>query len=265
MSTGLSVGLWQGAPRYEAHSTWRPEFAVAAVVAIFIIAAGFGLGVAELVAKVSGTGSLSDGASGGMSARAAISYTLVWQIGLQAGIVILTLIAARLFGGNWRSTLALLPVRGGWKTYAGGFGVLVGVVMAYSLFSYLMAPDSMLSDLGPFIGMVRSELVVMLAIVAVIGAPLSEELLFRGFLLSALAKTRLGFMWAAIITTAAWSALHFNYSLLGLGAVFVTGLTLSWLLWRTGSLWVPIFCHALYNGLVLCVVVAVANSPAVAG
>lgn len=263
MSTSLNAGLWHGAPLYEARSGWRPEFAVAAVVVIFILAAGFGLGMAELISKLAGTGSLSDGAQGGLTTRAAITYTLIWQIGLQAGIVILTLIAARLFGGSWQSTLALLPARGGWTTYAGGFGVLVAVVMAYSVFSYLMAPDSMLSDLGPFIGMVRSDLVALLALVAVVGAPLSEELLFRGFLLSALAKTRLGFFWGALITTAAWAALHFNYSLLGLGAVFVTGLTLSWLLWRTGSLWVPIFCHALYNGLVLCVVVAVANSPAV--
>jgi len=31
------------------------------------------------------------------------------------------------------------------------------------------------------------------------------------------------------------------------------GLFFCWLLWRTGSLWVAIFCHALYNSLVVIV------------
>jgi membrane protease YdiL (CAAX protease family) len=35
--------------------------------------------------------------------------------------------------------------------------------------------------------------------------------------------------------------------------VFSIGLLLSWLLWRTGSLWVTIFCHGLYNSLVVLV------------
>jgi membrane protease YdiL (CAAX protease family) len=31
------------------------------------------------------------------------------------------------------------------------------------------------------------------------------------------------------------------------------GLFFSWLLWRTGSLWVAISCHALYNSLIVVV------------
>ncbi|MBS0241753.1 MAG: CPBP family intramembrane metalloprotease, partial [Proteobacteria bacterium] len=31
--------------------------------------------------------------------------------------------------------------------------------------------------------------------------------------------------------------------------VFVLGIYFAWLLKRTGSLWVPIACHALYNGV----------------
>ena len=35
--------------------------------------------------------------------------------------------------------------------------------------------------------------------------------------------------------------------------MFLIGLFFSWLLWRTGSLRVPIFCHALYNTLIVVV------------
>ena len=76
---------------------------------------------------------------------------------------------------------------------------------------------------------------------------------FRGFLQSALAQTRLGFWGAALITNTAWTALHAGYTLTGLVDVFVAGLLFSWVLWRSGSLWVPIVCHAFYNGLIFAV------------
>jgi membrane protease YdiL (CAAX protease family) len=86
--------------------------------------------------------------------------------------------------------------------------------------------------------------------VIIVGAPVSEELLYRGFLLSALARTRLGFWGAALVATGLWTALH-DYSAVGVVAVFTLGLFLSWLVWRTGSLRVAMYCHALNNGLVL--------------
>jgi membrane protease YdiL (CAAX protease family) len=80
---------------------------------------------------------------------------------------------------------------------------------------------------------------------------LSEELLFRGFLLSALARTALGFWGAALVATLLWTAMHVGYSLTGIVEVFIIGMFFSWLLWRTGSLRVAIFCHALYNLLIV--------------
>jgi Type II CAAX prenyl endopeptidase Rce1-like len=99
--------------------------------------------------------------------------------------------------------------------------------------------------------------------VLALGAPLAEELLFRGFLLSALARTRAGFAGAALISTSLWTALHAGYSLIGIVEVFTIGLFFSWMLWRTGSLRVPIFCHALYNSLLVCMLrfVALPGTP----
>ena len=58
---------------------------------------------------------------------------------------------------------------------------------------------------------------------------------------------------AALISTALWTSLHASYTLLGIAEVFLIGLFFCWLLWRTGSLWVAIFCHALYNSLIVVV------------
>jgi hypothetical protein len=108
----------------------------------------------------------------------------------------------------------------------------------------------MYADLRPLVRLFGEQWVLALLVVGV-GAPLSEELLFRGFLLSALARSRLGFTGGAIVSTVWWTALHAGYSPAGIVEVFVIGLFFCWLLWRTGSLRVPIFCHALYNSLIV--------------
>ena len=70
--------------------------------------------------------------------------------------------------------------------------------------------------------------------------------MFRGFLFPAIAKTKVGNVGAAILTSLPWALIHI-YSPLGMLQVFVIGLLFSWILVRTGSLRVTIFCHALYN------------------
>lgn len=80
----------------------------------------------------------------------------------------------------------------------------------------------------------------------VIGAPIAEELLFRGFMLPPLAKTRLGFSGATIVTTLLWTAIHW-YSWQGSLAIMVWGLAFSYLLWRTGSILPSIALHGLLN------------------
>jgi membrane protease YdiL (CAAX protease family) len=88
----------------------------------------------------------------------------------------------------------------------------------------------------------------LVGLAVIVGAPLAEELLFRGFLLPALTKTRRGFWGAAVVTTIGWTALHF-YSIAGLIEVFMIGVYFAWLVRRYGTLWLPMALHALYNGL----------------
>ena len=83
--------------------------------------------------------------------------------------------------------------------------VTVGAI-EYGLFAH-----DMYADLRPLVQLFGEQWLLALLVVGV-GAPLSEELLFRGFLLSALARSRLGFAGGAVITTAWWTALHAGYS-----------------------------------------------------
>jgi membrane protease YdiL (CAAX protease family) len=95
--------------------------------------------------------------------------------------------------------------------------------------------------------------VIATALLVVPGAALSEELLFRGVIFAGLRKSMS--LWpAALISSGIWASLHLvaaNWAVAAILAIF--GLVLAWLYERTGSLWTPIFAHAINNTLAVLV------------
>jgi membrane protease YdiL (CAAX protease family) len=83
-----------------------------------------------------------------------------------------------------------------------------------------------------------------------IGAPVAEELLFRGQIFTALSQTRIGVAGASVLTAAGWASLHYTGNPLQVVLIFAMGLVLSWLMYRFGSVLVTIVCHSAWNGLV---------------
>lgn len=83
--------------------------------------------------------------------------------------------------------------------------------------------------------------------VVVLAGPITEEIIFRGFMFTTLIKTRLGFIGAAVITSACWTLLHYQYTWHILVVLFGFGLALAYVVWRTGSLWPGIVGHAANN------------------
>jgi membrane protease YdiL (CAAX protease family) len=175
---------------------------------------------------------------------AALGY---WQV----LVVIATLAAASMFGARPRDVLSLGPPRGSAHTYATAVLLLIAMNVAVSAVQYFWGRPDLFADLRPFVGYATGPQWLLALLVIGIGAPLSEEMLFRGFLQSALARSRLGFAGGALVSTALWTSLHISYSLIGILEVFLIGMLFSWLLWRTGSLRVAIFCHAVYNSLIV--------------
>jgi membrane protease YdiL (CAAX protease family) len=196
-----------------------------------------------------GAASLSQVPAGGAlpHGQVAMSTLGVWQ----ATAIALTMLASALFGGRMREVLALEPPAAGARVYGAALGAMLGLQLAVSAVQYYLVSGDMFADLRPFVDIAIGPNWILALLVVGIGAPLAEELLFRGFLVSALAATRAGFAGGALISTALWTALHAGYSLIGILEVFTIGLFFCWLLWRTGSLRVPIFCHALYNSLIV--------------
>jgi membrane protease YdiL (CAAX protease family) len=238
--------LLRGPPAYQPRTPWRAGWAMLATVGIVSLSILAGL---VLLMLLGGDGSMVNlpGRHDAAAEATGLRFFAIWQI----GVVVWTLAASMLFRGRIRDVVALHPAAGGWRAYAGALLALAILQIALSGVQYMTSPRDLYADLRPFVELVRGPDGALAAAVIGIGAPLSEELLFRGFLLSALAQTRLGFWGAALISTALWTSLHIGYTAIGIIEVSVIGLFFSWLLWRTGSLRVAIFCHAVYNSLIV--------------
>jgi membrane protease YdiL (CAAX protease family) len=85
---------------------------------------------------------------------------------------------------------------------------------------------------------------VVLALLVVLGAPVVEELFFRGLLLRA-AERRLGTRWALAISSVAFAASHFQ--LVQFPGLVLVGLVFGILVVRTGRLGPGIAAHIAFN------------------
>jgi uncharacterized protein len=183
-----------------------------------------------------------------------LTAVLAWQV-------------AKVRGGRPQEVLALRwPDMGwlGWFTVIGGFMIAMyaAIFVLVALFQidladYTPGPDGQSPTSGSaglvkeaMFDLANEPLLFWLAFPAVtIGAPLAEELVFRGQLFAALARSRAGYSGALLITSALWSLLHITEPWLAVGIIFMMGLVLGALLIRFGSLWVTIACHGIWNGL----------------
>ncbi|HSV73325.1 MAG TPA: CPBP family intramembrane glutamic endopeptidase [Chthonomonadales bacterium] len=99
----------------------------------------------------------------------------------------------------------------------------------------------------PFIKGAEGDLGAMAAILlaVAVGAPVAEELFFRGWL-QRCARERFGVLASVLISAALFALAHGGPVLIL--AIFPMGLLLGWAYERTGSLWVVILMHAVNNG-----------------
>jgi uncharacterized protein len=129
-----------------------------------------------------------------------------------------------------------------------GLALLVGLIALSDILLYLSGRDLVTPFQLQSYTTARAEgwLWPML-FAAIVVAPAGEEVLFRGFLFKGFARSdRLA--WPAIIVISLlWAALHIQYDWAGMLQIFVIGLFLGWMRWRSGSLLLTFLLHALFN------------------
>jgi membrane protease YdiL (CAAX protease family) len=133
--------------------------------------------------------------------------------------------------------------------------VLGSALLTLPLFGFFWALETMMVSIGvepmpQLISLVIAEMdagvsLLLMMLMVIFGAPLFEEVVFRGFIQPALIR-RTG-VWVGLTLTAAVFALIHGPDLHAVGPVFVLGLTLGWLRQRTGTVTAPIILHILNN------------------
>ncbi len=228
---------------YDAQARWRPGPAIGVALLICTLTVAIALGGSLLLLSRSTDAPTVDG------------RTLIPMLLAQIAMVLGAVIAARAKGDRLLPALALKAPAGGFKSYVGWLLLLLASVGLFTLVSAYGLKHDQTADLKGMAELFRGRWWPLALFVIGVGAPLSEELLFRGFLQTALVPTRLGFWGASVITTFIWTMMHAGYSLIGLIEVFLIGLVFCLILRRTGSLRVTIACHAIYNTLIALVVI----------
>ena len=87
-------------------------------------------------------------------------------------------------------------------------------------------------------------LLVAMALAAIIVAPIAEEVIFRGYLYPVV-KRFTDRRFASIFSGVLFGVIHFN--LMALPMLALMGVILAVIYEKSGSLWVPIGCHAAFN------------------
>lgn len=262
--------LYAGSTAYGFWVTLVLTLLLVIVNQVFQFAGGIG---ALLLLKDGTVGSVLEGlvtdvqAAGGQPTREILKAFL---IGLLPASLLTGLVAwwfASLNGGHARDRLALHRPKfswTGWIVTVGGFIVamyvfIVALVVIFNIdvSQYAPGPDGQSPETGSA-GLVK-ETIFDLANEPLlfwptlgsimIGAPLAEELIFRGQFFTALRKTWLGGTGATVISSAVWSLMHITEPWFAIGLIFVMGLVLGFLLLRFGSLLLTMVCHGAWNGL----------------
>ena len=218
------------------------------------------LGLAGAVAAM-----VFDAGPGNVREFVKASLVVIFPVALLTAVMAYALARAR--GGNPAEVLNLRWPKFsgfGWIVLIGGFMVamyaamlVVVVVLGIDLTQYTPGPDGQSPDTGST-GLVKEAmfdianepwLFILVFPSVALGAPIAEELIFRGQLFSALSQTRLGVSGTTVVTSGAWALMHMSEPWLSVGLIFIMGLVFGWMMYRFGSLWVPMACHAAWNSI----------------
>ena len=116
----------------------------------------------------------------------------VGVLGFQVSLILLTWFVAGLFSSDRKLALALVPPAQGWGVIGWALVPLFAFTLLWTGAVLLWDPSVVVKDLRPFEEMLRGDAVWLVLLVMAVGAPISEELMFRGFLFSALEQVAAG-------------------------------------------------------------------------
>jgi membrane protease YdiL (CAAX protease family) len=250
----ITQDLKQGALPAGEGLMWGPLAALALAVALSVLLVGMGAGLAMIV---------SEFVTGSMSPVAPLHL----EVGALASSAVVSILAWIVIRARSGSAAVLSAPRGGVTSL-----IAIPVLFAVAALTYQLGKAALVTrapvPAGPTV--VDSQVALLgsddrWVVIAgsVVAAPLVEELILRGLLLPALARSRLRFAGAAIVTTLLFVIMHPG----GLMALtspavllhwhFILGLGLCFVWWFTRSVWPCVLAHAAANLVLIAMVLRV--------
>ena len=195
-------------------------------------------------------------ADGGMTALSPAQFEAVWMQGRWQGAgtiaatpltVAVLWIAIRMIHRDFAEYLALKWPSADelWR----GVTIIMMVLMAESFVEYAVGVQDRPQDptAAPLLVVGGATGLLVLLIGYCIAGPMLEELVFRGFMFRGWSQSFLGPIGAIVLTSALWAANHTQYDWFGRLNIFVVGLVLGHLRWRSNSTWLTVVLHSAMN------------------
>ena len=80
-----------------------------------------------------------------------------------------------------------------------------------------------------------------------IAVPVAEEFVVRGFMFRGWSESFLGPVGSIVLTSIMWALIHTQYDWFGRSWIFVLGVVLGYLRWRSNSTWLAVIVHSANN------------------
>jgi uncharacterized protein len=135
-----------------------------------------------------------------------------------------------------------------WKQLLFGAVGLVLIVVAWETMSRSLGREATPGFMNDLLKSGRDKGAAFFLLFAFsVAAPMSEEVLARGFLYRGWSASFLRVPGAIILSSLLWTVVHLQYDLYFLAEVFSIGLWFGYMRYRSSSLWLTIVLHALNN------------------
>jgi membrane protease YdiL (CAAX protease family) len=135
-----------------------------------------------------------------------------------------------------------------WKQLLFGAVGLILIVVAWETMSRSLGREATPGFMTDLLKSGRDKgAALMLLFAFSVAAPMSEEVLARGFLYRGWSASFLRVPGAILLSSLLWTVVHLQYDLYFLAEVFSIGLWFGYMRYRSSSLWLTIVLHALNN------------------
>jgi membrane protease YdiL (CAAX protease family) len=179
-------------------------------------------------------------------ASAGTVISLSVMMGLPAVLAVLWL-AARMARVPFADYLALR--RASWRDLLIGIVALIVLIAGFDLLSRMLGREISPGFMVDVLKSAQADGSLWLLVIAfAIAAPITEELMVRGFLYRGWSESALGPAGAVVLSSLVWTAMHAQYyDWFLFSEVMSIGLLLGYMRYRSNSTWLTIIMHGINN------------------